>query len=133
MPSRLTELERRETRTVASVLRFKARVQLAASHLVRAEATVSCRGPAHGSALERMPKLEAIAPPRALYGVRPLGGTRHRMIVCEGWCSCAGWGGMVRRLRTCSDAPSQPSTAKHVLNNTHPGLSFASYDPCIGQ
>jgi hypothetical protein len=30
--------------------------------------------------------------PEALYGVRPLGGTRHVTVACEGGCSCAGWG-----------------------------------------
>jgi hypothetical protein len=31
-------------------------------------------------------------------GVRPLSGARHRTVGCEGACSCAGWGGMVRRI-----------------------------------
>ena len=34
------------------------------------------------------------------YGVCPLGGTRKMTVVCEGGCSCAGWGAMVRRLCT---------------------------------
>jgi hypothetical protein len=35
-------------------------------------------------------------------GVCPLGKTRGRPVFCEGGCSCAGWGAMVRRYVTAS-------------------------------
>jgi hypothetical protein len=35
-------------------------------------------------------------------GVRPLGGARPRTVVCDGRCSCAGWGGTGTCTGTCT-------------------------------
>ena len=56
---------------------------------------------------------------------------RGVVLVCR-----LGWYGETAAYVLGCSVPTEllnTSTAKHVLNNTHPGLSFASYDPCIGQ
>jgi hypothetical protein len=38
-------------------------------------------------------------PESCMAGVRPLGGTQHKAVRCEGGARAQGWGGMVKWLR----------------------------------
>jgi hypothetical protein len=105
-------------------------VQLAASHLVRAEATVRCRG--RGRSASRTTEFRGSLFPglredpfsrmgsaalRATQS-RWVGGTRHMMVAYEG-------GVFLRRLGCYGD----PNRAR--AHRAH-GLSFASCHPCSG-
>jgi hypothetical protein len=59
-------------------------------------------------------------------GVRPLGGTRHGVVVCEGGAraQALGWYG--------EQAASRMLHPNRLRRNTHPGLSSASYRPTPG-